>query len=65
MAYNIVVVPSTETWQLPGSIVPLAEPYAGGSFTLATGQAAIFLSHLELTGTQRATLQGTARVGVL
>jgi hypothetical protein len=39
-------------------------PYAAGSFTLATGRGALMVQRLELTTTQRATLQGTARLSI-
>lgn len=49
------------TWAAPTAVA--ADPaYAPGSFTLATGTFRIQAKRLTLTGAQRATLQGTARV---
>lgn len=41
---------------------PPSGSYAPGSFTLATGRYALMAGRLILTGAQRATLQGTARL---
>lgn len=38
--------------------------YAPGSFTVATGNYAVMVKRLELTTTQRSTLQGTARLRI-
>lgn len=38
--------------------------YAPGSFTVATEQYALLVRHLKLTGTQRATVQGTGTVRI-
>lgn len=39
-------------------------PYAPGSFTVATENFVAHVKRLQLTGSQRATLQGTARVRI-
>jgi hypothetical protein len=41
-----------------------ASSYAPGSFTVPDGQFRIHKRRLELTGSQRATLEGTARLYV-
>jgi hypothetical protein len=38
--------------------------YSPGSFVLATERGAVLTNHLKLTGSQRATLQGTARLRI-
>jgi hypothetical protein len=40
-------------------------PYAPGTFTVATGYANLQIKVLQLTGSQRMTLQGTARLSVI
>jgi hypothetical protein len=42
-----------------------ATSYAPGSFTVATGNYALMARRLQLTGSQRATLQGTARLRIM
>jgi len=43
---------------------PFQGSYAPGSFTIATGKYVVMSKRLELTGTQRVTGQGTARLRV-
>lgn len=43
----------------------LAGTTTPGSFTVPTGYFSIFVGRLTLTGTQRATLAGTARLRIL
>lgn len=53
------------TWTAAGGgSDPPTGLYAPGSFTVATGRWARMAKRLELTGAQRTTLQGTARLGV-
>jgi methionyl-tRNA formyltransferase len=40
-------------------------PYAAGTFTVATGNANLQVKRLQLTGSQRMTLEGTARLRIL
>lgn len=40
-------------------------PYATGTFSVPTGNANIQVGRLELTSTQRMTLEGTARLRIL
>jgi hypothetical protein len=40
-------------------------PYAMGSFTVPTGNGALMVKRLTLTGSQRATLAGTARLRIV
>lgn len=46
------------------SFVLTAGLYAPGSFTVATGSFALMVRQLQLTGSQRATLVGTARLRI-
>ena len=46
------------------SAPPASQPYAPGSFTIATEQYAVISKRLQLTGTQRATLAGTSRLRI-
>lgn len=39
-------------------------PYAAGTFSVATGNAVLQVGHLTLTGSQRMTLAGTARLRI-
>lgn len=52
------------TWAGPTAIIaaPFAGSYATGSFTITTGQFGLQGGRLTLTGTQRATIQGTGRL---
>ena len=43
---------------------PGSQPYAPGSFTIDTGRYLVMTKRLQLTGTQRATLAGTARLRI-
>jgi hypothetical protein len=59
-----------ELWQKMGSantdwqLVGQGGSYAPGSFSIKTGTHRIMSNHLILASTQRATLQGTARLNI-
>jgi hypothetical protein len=53
------VLRADPTWPASGNTA-----YAPGSFTVATENFAIFSRRLKLTGAQRATLAGTARLRI-
>lgn len=55
------------TGKVPAAQLPAAGDgvYAAGSFTLGTGTFRVMADHLELTGTQEATLEGDAILAVL
>ncbi len=50
------------TITIPGGSAGADPSYSPGSFTIATETARLFMNHLKLTTTQRATLVGTARL---
>jgi len=43
---------------------PVERPFATGTFTVETGRGALVIKRMVLTGTQRATVQGTSRLSV-
>lgn len=61
IAGRLQELPSADT--LPGSSGSTA--YAPGSFTVSTGNYSLMVKELQLTGSQRATLQGTSRLSVI
>jgi hypothetical protein len=55
------------TWAAAGGSVgdPAQQSYTPGSFTLVTGKYAIMAKRLQLTTTQRATIEGTAQLRIV
>jgi hypothetical protein len=48
-----------------GAVMPLLGVYAPGTFTIPTGGFGTMVKTLVLTGSQRLTMQGTARLRIL
>jgi hypothetical protein len=48
-----------------GAVMPLLAVYAPGTFTVPTGGFGVIVKNLVLTGSQRLTMQGTARLRIL
>lgn len=63
-AVNQGGVSKQETLTQIQAFIFTAGAYAPGSFTVADGHFALMVKQLQLTGTQRVTLAGTARLRI-